>query len=227
MRFDQCPSVADPTRLWFIRHGEVETPYIGTFLGSTDVGLSDVGQHQAQAISGFLDAMELDAVLTSPLKRAADTAAPTAEARGLDAINVPWAKEMHFGAWEGRSWEDIEADDPDFAKAWQGNPGSTPCPDGDTADQFAAHVQEGLVNTLREYQGKAIALFAHAGTNRAILSAVTGRPYMESFVFSQDYGSVNAAAWDLETGSGQIAMLNVVPGPPSEMNGDGGRRLDE
>lgn len=225
MGFDQCPPVAETTRLWFIRHGEVESPYVGTFLGTTDVGLSEVGRHQAQAVSGFLEPMELDAIITSPLRRAVDTATPTATARGIEPVKAEWAMEMHFGAWEGRQWADIEQDDPDFAKAWQGDPGSIPCPDGDAADDFARRVQDGLAELLREYRGQAVALFAHAGTNRAILSAVTRRPYMESFVFSQDYGSVNAAGWDPETGHGQIAMLNVVPGPPSEMHGDGGRRV--
>lgn len=226
MRFPMCLIVAT-TRLWFIRHGEVEAPYVGTFLGSTDAGLSDVGQHQGQAIAGFMDAMELDAVLSSPRKRAMQTAFPTAQVRDIGIETVDWAKEMHFGQWEGLTWPEIVKRDADFAAGWQADPGATACPDGDVADEFAARVQAGLADLLDEHKGNAVALFSHAGTNRAILSAVTGRPYMESFAFSQDYGCVNAAGWDVESGHGQIAMLNVVPGPPSEHNGDGGRNVDE
>jgi broad specificity phosphatase PhoE len=225
MRFPQSPTVAEVTRLWFIRHGEVETPYIGTFLGSTDVGLSDLGRHQAQAIAGFMESMELDAVLSSPLSRAANTAAPTCTSRGSKLETVDWAKEMHFGTWEGKHWPEIELADPEFAGSWQANPWDTACPDGDVPNEFAERVQAGLTETMQEFAGRSVALFAHAGTNRAIISAVTGRPYCESFAFSQDYGSVNAGGWDVESGHGQIAMLNVVPGPPSEAHGDGGRRV--
>ncbi len=215
------------TRLWFIRHGEVEAPYVGTFLGRTDIGLSEVGRHQAQAVAGFLEPMHLDAVLSSPLSRAANTAAPLCTVRGTSLETVDWAREMDFGSWEGKSWHEIVAMDAEFAEAWQKDPGPTACPGGDQADAFAERVQEGLRDMLDEFAGRAVALYAHAGTNRAILSAITERPYMESFVFSQDYGCVNAAGWDVEHGHGQVAMLNVVPGPPSAANGDGGRQVNE
>lgn len=213
------------TRLWFIRHGEVEAPFVGTFVGSTDVALSDVGRHQAQAVASFLEPMELDALLSSPLRRARTTAVPTERATGLRATQATWAQEMHFGDWEGKSWPDIEAADPEGANAWQADPANIACPGGDAAGEFAERVQAGLAEMLDEFRGRAVALFAHAGTNRAILSAITQRPYMESFLFAQDYGCVNAAAWDGP--QGQVALLNAVPGPKSEDNGDGGRSVDE
>lgn len=214
------------TRVWFIRHGEVDAPFVGTFLGSTDVPLSEVGKHQGEAIAHFLEPMELDAVLTSPLRRARETGMATAKSLGVEPLTQDWAKEMHFGTWEARSWDDIVSQDPAFAQTWQENPGETPCPDGDTANDYCASVQQGLAETLDEFRGRAVALFAHAGTNRAILSHITGRPYMESFVFAQDYGCVNAAAWD-GSGAGQLALMNAVPGPKSESNGDGGRAVEE
>lgn len=219
--------MARPTRLWFIRHGEVEAPYVGTFLGVTDVGLSELGRHQAQAVGAFLADAPVDVVLSSPLRRARDTAAPLAAAHGIEVVARDGFREMDFGAWETLSWPQIEARDPDYAPHWQEDPATRPCPDGEAAQPFADRVNDTLDAVLEEFTGHSIALFAHAGVNRAILSRLTGRPYMESFVYAQDYGCVNAAAWDIGSGMGQIALVNAVPGPRSVDNGDGGRRVEE
>lgn len=218
--------MGDLTRLWFIRHGEVEAPFVGTFVGSTDVSLSEMGRHQAQAVASFMEPMELDAIITSPLQRARTTAVPLHRTSGIQPEVRDWAAEMHFGDWEGRSWLDIEAEDPKFAAKWQGDPGTIPCPNGDTADGFAARVHAGLHDLLEEFRGRAVALFAHAGTNRAVLAEAVQMPYMQTFRFAQDYGCINAAAWD-GADNGQVALLNAVPGPKSEDNGDGGRSVSE
>lgn len=199
---------------------------MGAFVGTIDVQISDTGQAQAQALATFLEHAELDAVLTSPRARARATAAPLARLRGLDVEVRDGLAEMDFGAWEGKHWPDIEALDPPFAKRWQHDPGSIPCPDGESANQFASRVQDELHGILDEFEGRSVALFAHAGTNRAILSHVTQRPYMESFCFAQDYGCANAAAWDPETRFGQVALLNHVPGPRSDQHGDGARQVE-
>lgn len=219
-----CTAVT--TQAWFIRHGEVEAPFVGAFVGSTDVGLSETGLAQAEGIARFLEDAEVDAIVASPKQRAQLTAGPLAEKKGIPIITREDLAEMHFGDWETKFWEDIEAEDPQFAARWQSDPGTIACPNGETANGFALRVQDELARILREYEGKTVAIFCHAGVNRAILSHVTRRPYMESFHFAQDYGCVNAGAWDLEHGVGQIAMMNYVPGPRSNTQGDG-PRVDE
>ena len=214
--------MAEPTRLWFIRHGEVEAPYVGTFVGSLDVALSDVGRHQAAAAATFLEAAKVDAVLSSPRRRARDTAAPLARHHGHGIEIKDVFAEMDFGEWEGLPWAEIEARDPAFAATWQADPSCHACPAGESAGGFAERVQVGLAELLEEFKGRSVALFGHAGTNRAVLATLTQRPYMESFVFAQDYGCVNAAAWDPATGFGQVALVNLVPGPRSRDQGDGG-----
>jgi broad specificity phosphatase PhoE len=204
-----------------IRHGEVAAELVGTFVGVTDVALSDVGRHQAAAISTFMQDVGLDAVLTSPRARARDTAQPLLEASGLPGTVREGFAEMNFGEWEGLHWPEIEAHDPEYAARWQADPANVPCPGGDTASEFADGVQAELHAVLDEFRGRNVALFAHAGVNRAIMADVLGIPYMQSFAISQDYGCINAAGWD---GSlAQIALTNLVPGPRSAIQGDGNR----
>lgn len=213
------------TQVWFIRHGEVEAPYVGTFLGRTDIGLSELGRHQAQAIAKFLEDAPIDAVVSSPRKRALDTAAPLAKALGVEPDVREGLAEMHFGQWECLAWPAIEARDPEFAARWQVDPASIPCPGGESAGDFAARAQAAFLEVLQDYDGKTVAVFSHAGTNRALLAHATGMPYMDTFCFAQDYGCVNAGLWDGT--AAQLALMNLVPGPQSEHNGDGGRDIEE
>jgi broad specificity phosphatase PhoE len=132
---------------------------------------------------------------------------------------------MDFGHWEGLSWPDIESRDAEVAAAWQADPVTIACPGGEHAGGFCDRASTAMQEVLAEYAGRNIAVFGHAGTNRAFLSMLTGLPYMETFVFAQDYGCLNAAAWDHVAGHGQVALVNLVPGPRSAAHGDGGRRL--
>ena len=210
----------DATRLWFFRHGEVEEPWVGRFIGSTDVGLSPLGRHQAEAIAAYLDPAPIDAVVSSPRKRALDTAAPLARAKGLKLDVRKGLAEMHFGAWEGKSWEDIVALDAGHASRWEKDAANTAPPGGgETANAFGKRVASGLEELVAEYKGRSVAVAAHAGTNRGFLAAILGRPYMEMFSFAQDYGCVNAVGWSGDGGFGQVALLNFVPGPPSVRHG--------
>jgi broad specificity phosphatase PhoE len=213
-----APSVS-ATRLWFCRHGEVEEPWVGTFIGTTDVGLSPLGRHQAEAIAAYLQPAPLDAVVCSPRKRSLDTIAPLARGKGHKLDVRKDLAEMHFGSWEGKTWEQILELDADHAKQWEHDPTNTAPPGGESANQFADRVRRGLEEVVTEYKGRSVVIGAHAGTNRGIMAAILGRPYMEMFSFAQDYGCVNAVGWMADGGFGQLALLNFVPGPPSQRHG--------
>jgi broad specificity phosphatase PhoE len=209
----------EATRLWFMRHGEVEAPYVGTFVGRTEVNLSALGRHQAEAIAAYLEEAPVDAIVASPRRRALDTAAPLARARGMKLDVRKGFAEMDYGDWEGLFWHQIEERFPAEAAAWAADAAARPMPGGESCDGFSARVQEELARLLGEFRGRTVALFGHAGTNRSILGAVLGRPFRECFSFVQDYGNVNAAAW-LPGGGAQVAMANFVPGPRSKESGD-------
>jgi alpha-ribazole phosphatase len=207
------------TRLWFLRHGEVEEHMVGTFIGTTDVGLSSLGRHQGEAIAKYLEDAPLDAILSSPRKRALDTIAPLARSKGMKLDVRKGLGEMHYGDWEGLQWNQIQSGWPDLAKSWAEDPATIPTPGGESCDIFYARVEAELNKILDEFKGRSIAIQAHAGTNRCILSHVLKRPFLDCMQFAQDYGCVNAVGWTPE-GYGQVALVNFVPGPRAEKQGD-------
>ena len=167
------------TRLWFARHGEVEAPWVGTFIGTKDVGLSSLGRHQGEAIAKYLEDAPIDAIVSSPRKRALDTIAPLARAKGLKLDIRKGLGEMDFGQWEGLAWDAIHQRNPDIATAWAADPATIPCPDGESCDLFYQRIDSELTRLLDDYKGRTIVLAAHAGVNRAILGHVLKRPYLD------------------------------------------------
>lgn len=213
--------VAHPTRLWFLRHGEVESPWVGRFIGTSDVALSSLGRHQGEAIRAYLEDAPVDAIVSSPRRRALETIAPLAKAKGMKIdVRKPFG-EMDYGEWEGLDWEQILARDREFAQKWQADPATLCPPGGESCDLFQQRVSSGVEALADEFRGRSIVLAGHAGTNRAILGHVLRRPFMECFAFAQDYGCLNAVGWSQDVpGFGQVALVNFVPGPRAVHQGE-------
>jgi broad specificity phosphatase PhoE len=203
------------TRIWFLRHGEVEERYLGTFLGTTDARLSPLGRHQAEAVKEYLRDAPLEAVLSSPRMRSRETIAPLAHELGLKVEVRPNLAEMDFGRWEAKPWSEIEAMDPGFARQWATDPATIPCPGGESCDTFFDRVCQEVARIEEEFRGRTIAIASHAGTNRCILGRTLAIPYLGAMRISQDYGCVNAVGWG-EEGFSQVALVNFVPGPRSK-----------
>ncbi|MCV2873045.1 histidine phosphatase family protein [Defluviimonas sp. WL0050] len=88
--------------IYLVRHGETATSG-QSFAGRTDVAMTERGHRQAQRIAEELRAAPIRAVLTSPLRRAFETAAPVAALHGLVPVVEHDLTEFDFGVYEGKS----------------------------------------------------------------------------------------------------------------------------
>ena len=113
--------------VWLVRHGETEWARLGRHTGRTDIPLTERGRKQALALGRRLDGRQFGLVLTSPLSRAAETAALAGV--GASAIPDPDLLEWDYGANEGRTTAEIRADDPKWT-IWTG-----PWPGGETVER--------------------------------------------------------------------------------------------
>ena len=96
-------------RLLLLRHAETDWNREGRYQGWTDTDLSEVGRGQAEAAGRLLARQPLAAVWSSPLRRARDTAAAIASAKGLAVKEHAAFMEMRFGDWEGLTREEVAA----------------------------------------------------------------------------------------------------------------------
>ena len=99
------------TTLLLIRHGMTDAVgrrIVGWMPG---VGLNDIGEHQAALLGRELRGMKLDAVISSPLERAALTALAIARPQGLEVEYREGLGEVRFGDWTGKTLAELEADE--------------------------------------------------------------------------------------------------------------------
>jgi broad specificity phosphatase PhoE len=148
-------------QLFLVRHTEPQLT--GTFLGHVDSPLSESGRAHARTL---LEDIDLSIVYTSPLLRAFQTAEIVARGALIEVVDD--LRDISFGAWDGRTWADIYAEDPEFAERkyrdWRGVtlPGAEPWSD------FAARVHRAF-DQIRSGPRPA-AVVAHAAVHNVIAS---------------------------------------------------------
>lgn len=128
-----------------VRHGACEPPAAdGLIDGRSNPGLNERGRAEAAAAAGRLSGVPLAAVFASPMRRAAETAAPTASEHGLEAELLPDLREIYLGEWEGHGIHSRGASgDPELARVfseqnWGLIPGAEPL------EEFAVRVRRGV-----------------------------------------------------------------------------------
>lgn len=151
------------TRIVAIRHGETDWNVGARIQGHTDIALNDTGRWQARQVARSLVDEPFAAVYSSDLTRAAATAAALAEAIGLPVRTHTGLRERAFGAFEGRSFAEIERDWPEQAMRWrQRDPRFGPEGGEALADFFERCV--GTVLALADrHPGEQIAIVSHGG----------------------------------------------------------------
>jgi broad specificity phosphatase PhoE len=99
-----------------IRHGPTEWNETGRFQGNTDLPLSERGRAYARAIAAALSADGVRKVYSSDLQRARETARAVADKQGVPLVEDARLREFDFGRWEGLTWDEILAQDPELAR---------------------------------------------------------------------------------------------------------------
>lgn len=200
------------TRLYLIRHGEVEVAYHRIFGGRIDMELSPHGQMQAVAVADYFEPIELDAVYCSPMKRAQLTIQPLLTAKGIGAATVPNFREMDFGDWTGHHWEAIQAKFGVSAFTWLEQIEYGRVPNAENGEALRARIRPELERILAAHTGEVVAIACHGGIIRVILSLLLGLPLPAMASLEVDYGSVSIA--DCRGGRAILQLLNHTPWRP-------------
>ena len=195
--------------IYLLRHGEVVGAETRRFIGHLDVPLSPVGERQCQAQAARLRGVELAAVFSSDLARSRRSAQIIGAPHGLAPTAVPALREMAMGRWDGLTAAEIRAREPEAFADWMARVGEFPFPGGESVPDLVARVVPAFEAIVTAHAGRAIAIVAHGGTNRALLCHVFGLPLGRLLAFGQDYGALTV----LEAGAHGWALrrLNETP----------------
>jgi ribonuclease H / adenosylcobalamin/alpha-ribazole phosphatase len=158
-----------PTRFLLLRHGQTELSTQRRYSGRGNPALTDVGRRQAEAAAQFLARKGgIEAVVTSPLQRAYDTAAAAAKALGLDVTVDHDLIETDFGAWEGLTFGEAAERDPDQHRRWLRDTSVTP-PDGESFDSVAERVRRAQARIINEHTGQNVLVVSHVTPIKTLL----------------------------------------------------------
>jgi broad specificity phosphatase PhoE len=163
------------TTLLLVRHGETDWNRDGRWQGQSDTPLNEVGREQAVRVAEELDG--IDVVYSSDLARARETAEIVAERLGLDVELDERLRERSFGAWEGKTGPEIEAEFRDAHERWLAGDG----PGADDAEAFAsfgARVESFVEDVLMRHPDETVLVVAHGGSIRVIHALAGGLDYV-------------------------------------------------
>ena len=150
------------TKLYFLRHGQSIGNLERRFLGHTDLPLSDLGRHQAERVAEALAGYHFDAIYSSDLLRACETAAPIAARLGLPVIPAPGLREIYAGLWEGLTFPEISAAHPDSYRTFRTDIGIARPDGGESTQEVADRVFTAVTELARANPDKTLLLTSHA-----------------------------------------------------------------
>lgn len=167
-----APSARPTTLLFLVRHGE--TPTTGTVLPGRAPGLrlSVQGRVQAERVAERLTGLPVDAIYSSPLERALETAEPTAACTGM-AVNLHTGLiECDFGEWTGAALAEL-SDLPQWQSV-QHAPSSFRFPGGESFQQMQARIVGALEELCTAHAGGVVVCFSHADPIKAAIAHAVG-----------------------------------------------------
>ncbi|MET4096850.1 MSMEG_4193 family putative phosphomutase [Arthrobacter sp. UYCu712] len=204
------------TLLLLVRHGE--TPTTGTVLPGRAPGLhlSDRGRAQAERVAERLTGLPVDAVYSSPLERARETAEPAAARTGLAVKHDDGLLECDFGDWTGSAIADLAA-----LPEWQTvqhSPSAFRFPNGESFPEMQARIVGALEALCAAHAGGVIVCFSHADPIKAAVAHALGTPLdlFQRIVISP--GSVSVISF-VKGQDPAVLMVNSTSEPLSGLRG--------
>ncbi len=180
--------------LYLIRHGETESNKQKRYQGWTESPLSALGIRQAEKAGFFLATQKIESLYSSDLKRALHTARVIGVSSGIEPVATPLLREIHFGEWEGQTFNEIEKTWGNQISAWLDDPFHVAAPGGETLGQVCARMQSFLEQLAGlGSEGKRIAAVTHGGSIRALLYQV----------LNLDHSSF----WDIKIDNASVSLL--------------------
>lgn len=165
------------TELFLVRHGQTSANTEHRFAGSTDVPLDDLGRAQAMQVAARFGGIDLDAIVTSPLRRARYTAEKIGEIKRLPVTLLDGLREIDFGEAEGMTIEEILAAFPDLMpKLADLHDRTLRWPEGETRGGFHDRILNTLNEILEEHEHKSVAVVCHGGVIGSVLAHLEDGP---------------------------------------------------
>jgi probable phosphoglycerate mutase len=188
------------TDIVLIRHGETEWNAIKRLQGHLDIALNEEGRRQAVALGRALAVEQFDAIYSSDLMRARQTAEQLAAGRGIPVHVDPGLRERCFGGFEGMLYADISERYPQAYAEWKARDIDARFPEGvhvaETLREFSQRAVDSIIRIANRHRHQKIALVTHGGVLECAYRAAQGIGFEHARDFDILNASVNRFLWD-------------------------------
>jgi broad specificity phosphatase PhoE len=184
-------------RFFLVRHAETAQNVQMRYLGTTDEPLTDLGVQQARLLAAALAQIPIGIVVSSPLRRAADTAARIHQASGAEIRLDSRLAEGSFGAWEGRTRDEVlqlGGQDAALLARWESDSSCAP-PGGESIEAIQKRILNLVEELASESPGTSIVMVSHVGPIKALLAAVLQIPLQATRRFFLDPATISMVEW--------------------------------
>ncbi len=184
-------------RLYLVRHGETDWNLQNKIQGQTDIALNDTGVRQAEALSKLLrESYRINAIYTSPKKRALQTAQVIGHEAGLLPVVKQGLGELSLGKWEGYSWRQVRELFPEEYGIWHANRRYQQPPEGESYQQLLDRLIEALNEIIAENTGNVL-IVTHSAVIMTLMSFLYDTPF-EDMAKNYKTGNTEIVELDLE-----------------------------
>jgi probable phosphoglycerate mutase len=202
-----------PTTLILVRHGETDHTRDKRFSGrgGDDPGLNADGRAQVRAVADWLAPLgeEIDAVVTSPLRRTRETADIIGERLGHPVEVEDGLAEAAFGTWDGLTFRQVQQQYPDDLDAWLGSMDIAPG-GGDSFTDMDLRVRRARDRLLAAHPGKAVLAVSHVTPIKLMVKLALDAPLEAVYRMELAPASVTVLSW-FEDGLASLRMFNARP----------------
>lgn len=190
-----------PTRLLLLRHGQTALSVDRRYSGHGDPALTEFGLAQAAGAARRLAGEgSVDVIVSSPLSRARATAQAVADATGLDVAVHDGLIETDFGAWEGLTFSEAAARDPQLHRRWLGHDDVAP-PGGESFAQVGQRLARARAELVETYPGARVLVVSHVTPIKSLLREALGVGPELLFRLHLDLASLSIAEYFPDGGS--------------------------
>jgi broad specificity phosphatase PhoE len=190
-----------------IRHGETNSA--GKFCGQSDPDLNSAGEQRLGLLVEETAPLGIQRIYSSDLRRASRTAAAIGERIRVPVELRPGLREIHFGLWEGLSWEEVEQQYPYEAELWAREfpTGSVPC--GESYRDFIARVEAEFNLLLRENESFVRMVVTHRGVLQYALTRFFGFSEADARSRTEGFGAIILAT-QIENPRGRSDQQSLI-----------------
>lgn len=177
--------------LYLIRHGETDWNTERKCQGFSDIPLNSTGHRQAEAIARHLSTTRLEAIYSSTLSRAYETALAIARYHDATVQTTDALRELNQGEFDGLTLSELVEKHGDFLEQWFRNPADLKIPGGESLREMQTRAASALEEITENHSDGNVVVVAHNLCNTALLCRIMNLNLNDFRRINQDVGAIN------------------------------------